>query len=160
MTWLNKENIAVIIENFLKETDQVLSKDQLIVLAKQIRKPMWQWHIYIGYLLVGLFCLRFILSLFGEMRIQNSLGNKLNAKEKFQKWSYVIFYFCVSISLVTGLLIELGPRNLKETFEEIHVLSIYYLMPFIIIHLTGLLIGEFTNQKGIISRIINGGKKD
>ncbi len=160
LTWLNKENIAIIIENFLSETDQVLSQDQLIVLAKQIRKPMWQWHIYIGYVLVGLFCLRFMLPLFGEMRIQNPLNKKLNTKEKFQKWIYILFYVCVVISLFTGLVIELGPKNLKEPFEEIHILSIYYLVAYIVIHLTGVLIAEFTDQKGIISKVISGENKD
>ena len=160
LTWLNKENIAVIIENFLSETDQVLSQDQLIVLAKQIRNPMWQWHIINGYVLVGLFCLRFMLPMFGEMRIQNPLNEKLNAKEKLQKWTYIIFYIGVVISLVTGLIIELGPKNLKEPFEKIHILSIYYLVPFVVIHLTGVLIAEFTDQKGIISRIISGENKD
>ena len=40
--------------------------------------------------------------------------------------------------------------------EDIHVLSIYYLVPFIIIHLTGVLWAEFTDQKGIVSRIVSG----
>jgi Ni,Fe-hydrogenase I cytochrome b subunit len=40
------------------------------------------------------------------------------------------------------------------------VLGIYYLIAFIGIHLTGVLIAEFTDQKGIISRIVSGSKKD
>ena len=60
------------------------------------------------------------------------------------------------ISIVTGLIIELGPKDLKKPMEEIHVLGIYYLIAFIAIHLGGVLIAEFTNDKGIISRIIRG----
>ena len=41
---------------------------------------------------------------------------------------------------------------------EIHELGVYYLVAFIIIHLAGVLIAEFTNQKGIISKIISGKK--
>ena len=160
LTWMNKDNMAGIIGNYLSETDQVLSQDQLIVLAKKIREPMWKWHIYIGYVLVGLFGLRFMLPLFGEMRVQNPMDKSLNTKEKFQKWIYIVFYLCVVISLVTGLIIELGPKNLKKPMEEIHILSIYYLVPFIVIHLTGVLIAEFTDQKGIMSRIISGKKED
>jgi cytochrome b561 len=159
LTWMNKDNMAGIIGSYLSENDQILSQDQLIVVAKLIREPMWQWHIYIGYVLVGLFGMRFMLPLFGEMRVQNPLDKKLNTKEKFQKWTYPIFYVGVVISLFTGLIIELGPKNLKEPIEEIHVLSIYYLVPFIVIHLTGVLIAEFTDQKGIISKIISGEKK-
>ncbi|CAM1334790.1 cytochrome b/b6 domain-containing protein [Tenacibaculum aestuariivivum] len=160
LTWMNKYNVATIIQNYLGGTDQVLSQEQLIDLAKKIRQPMWNWHIYIGYVLVGLFSIRFILPAFGHMKIQNPLDKTLSKKMKFQKWTYIIFYLCVIVSLVTGLIIELGPKEFKKPMEEIHVLSIYYLIVFIGIHLTGVLIAEFTDQKGIISRIVSGSKKD
>ncbi len=147
LTWMNKYNMATIIEDFLSCTDQTLSQDQLIVLAKQIRKPMWNWHIYIGYELVGLFSLRFILPAFGHMKIQNPLDKKLSGKVKFHNWMYIIFYICTVITLATGLIIELGPEELKKPMEEIHVLSIYYLITFIVIHLAGVVIAEFTDQK-------------
>lgn len=158
LTWMNKNNVAEIIWSYLSKTGQVLPQEQLIVLAKQIREPMWQWHIYIGYFLVGLFSLRFMLPMFGKMKIQNPLDKKSNTKEKFQKWTYLIFYICIIVSLVTGLIIELGPKSLKKPIEGIHILSIYYLVPFILIHFGGVLIAEFTDQKGIISRIISGKK--
>ena len=66
---------------------------------------------------------------------------------------------CVLVSLVTGLLIEHGQKELKKPLEEIHELSIYYLLAYIVIHFTGVLIAEFTNDKGIISKIISGTKK-
>ena len=159
LTWMNKNNVAAIIQDYLSGTDQALSQDQLIVLAKKIRQPMWNWHIYIGYVLTGLFSLRFILPLFGHMKFQNPFVKNLSIKEKFQKWSYLIFYLCVVISLVTGLIIEFGPKELKVPMEEIHVLGIYYLVGFIVIHLAGVFVAEFTNQKGIISRIVSGSKK-
>ena len=158
LTWMNKNNVAAIIQDYLRDTDQVLSQDQLIVLAKKIRQPMWNWHIYIGYVLTGLFSLRFILPLFGHMKFQNPMIKNLSVKEKLQKWTYLIFYLCVVISLVTGLIIEFGPKEFKKPMEEIHVLSIYYLVGFIIIHIAGVFVAEFTDQKGIISRIVSGSK--
>lgn len=119
---------------------------------------MWDWHIYIGYALVGLFSIRFILPAFGQMKIQNPFGKDLSTKMKFQKWTYILFYVCVIVSLTTGLMIEFGPKELKKSIEEIHVLGIYYLIAFIAIHLGGVLLAEFTDQKGIISRIISGSK--
>jgi len=157
---MNKHNVAAIIQDYLSSTDQVLAQEQLIVLAKKIRQPMWNWHIYIGYVLTGLFSLRFILPLFGQMKFQNPFVKNLTLKEKIQKWTYLIFYLCVVVSLATGLVIEFGSRNLKEPMEEIHVLSIYYLIGFIILHLGGVFIAEFTNQKGIVSRIVSGSKKE
>ncbi|MCM4166500.1 hypothetical protein KCTC52924_03434 [Arenibacter antarcticus] len=160
LTWMNKFNMAAIIQDYLSSTDQVLSQDQLIALSKKIRQPMWDWHIYIGYVLTGLFSLRFSLPLFGHMKFQNPFSKNQSIKERFQKWTYIVFYLCVVISLITGLIIEFGPKELKKPMEEIHILGIYYLIGFIIIHLSGVLIAEFTNQKGIISRIVSGSKKE
>lgn len=160
LTWMNKNNVAEIIQNYLNTTDQSLTQDQLIVLAKKIRQPMWDWHIYLGYVLTGLFITRFFLSFFGEMKFQNPLNKELILKEKFQNWIYLIFYVCVVISLSTGLLIKFGPKELKNPMEEIHVLSIYYLIAFIILHVGGVLWSEFTNQKGILSKIVSGNRKN
>lgn len=160
LTWMNKNNVAAIIQNYLSDNDQFLTQEQLISLAKKIRQPMWDWHIYLGYILTGLFSLRFILPIFGKMTFQNPFTKNLSLKEKFQKWIYIIFYLCVIISLITGLIIEFGPKEFKKAMEEIHVLSIYYLIGFIVLHLGGVFIAEFTDQKGIISRIVSGSKKE
>ena len=159
LTWLNKNNVAAIIQDYLSTTSQKLTQDEAIILAKKIRKPMWDWHIYLGYFLTGLFTIRFILPAFGQMKIQNPLDKSLSAKMKFQKWSYIIFYICVVVSLITGLIIVLGPKQYKDPMEDIHVLSIYYLIAFLVIHIGGVLVAEFTNEKGIVSRIISGAKK-
>jgi len=159
LTWMNKEHIANIIQGFLAATDKSLSREELIVLAKQIRKPMWNWHIYVGYILTGLFFIRLALPFFGKMKFSNPFNKQLSLKVKFQYWVYLIFYACVAISLITGMTIEFGPKNIKSFMEEIHVLSIYYLIPFLIIHAGGVLMAEFTTQPGIISSMVSGTKK-
>lgn len=97
--------------------------------------------------LVGLFSIRFLLAPTGFMKFQNPFVKGLSLKVKFQKWTYIVFYVCVAISLITGMIIVLGPKSLKNSMEEIHVLGIYYLLAFIIVHIAGVLIAEFTNQK-------------
>jgi len=158
LTWLNKNNVAEVINDYLLSLNIELSKEQLIVLAKKIRQPMWNWHIYIGYFLTAMFSFRFVMPLFNKLSFQNPFNKGLSIKEKFQKGTYLVFYVCVSISLVTGLIIELGPGTIKKTMESIHVLSLYYLIPFVILHFGGVLMAEFTVQKGIISDIISGKK--
>ncbi|MBA4153573.1 cytochrome b/b6 domain-containing protein [Flavobacterium sp.] len=158
LTWMNKNNVSAIIQNFLATTDLTLSEDQSILLAKQIRKPMWDWHIYLGYVLVGLYSIRLVLPFFGKMKFSNPFNKELSFKTKFQYALYLFFYTCVAISLITGLIIEFGPKNLKTPMEEIHVLSIYYLVAFIILHIGGVLYAEFTTSKGIISKIVSGNK--
>jgi cytochrome b len=60
--------------------------------------------------------------------------------------------------LITGLLISFGPKTIKHDVEELHEMSIYYLVAFLVLHLGGVLLAELTNQKGIVSRIISGAK--
>jgi cytochrome b561 len=157
---MNKNNVAEIIQNYLNTTDQSLTQDQLIALAKKIRQPMWDWHIYLGYVLTGLFIIRFLFPLFGEMKFQNPFKKELLLKEKFQNFVYLVFYGCAVASLATGLLIKFGPSAIKNFMEAIHVLSIYYLAAFIILHIGGVFWSEFTNQKGIISKIVGGNNND
>lgn len=158
-TWMNKYHVADIIQDYLGTTNQTLTYDEIKVLAKQIRKPMWIWHIYIGYFLVGLIVLRFILPVFGIVKFQNPFGKNISSKKKFQYGIYLAFYVLLAISLLTGLIIEFGPKTLKKPMEGIHVLSIYYLIAYLFIHFGGIIIAEFTNEQGIVSRMISGNIK-
>ena len=159
MNWMNKNNVADIIQNYLSNTEQVLSDDEAIVLAKQIRKPMWEWHVYIGYVLVGLYSLRLLLPFLGMMKFTNPFRSDIDIKARIQFLIYIIFYICVGISLFTGMMIVLGPKSLKSAMESVHILSIYYLVIYILLHFGGVLYAEFTNQPGLVSKIISGGKK-
>lgn len=159
LTWMNKNNVSEIIQDFLATTNVSLSEDETILLAKKIRKPMWDWHIYLGYALVGLYSIRMLLPFIGHMKFSNPFRKELSAKTKFQYTLYIIFYICVAISLITGLIIELGPKTLKKSMEAIHELSIYYLLGFIVLHIGGVLYAEFTTNKGIVSKIVSGGDK-
>lgn len=159
-TWMEKSHVAEIIQTYLTENNyETLPQDDAIVLAKKIRKPMWDWHIYLGYVLVGLYCIRLALPFFGEMKFTSPFQKDLDTKTKFQYWTYLIFYIFTGISLITGLIIEWGPKTYKKPMEEIHELSIYYLLAFIVIHFGGVLVAELGSQKGIISKIISGNEK-
>lgn len=165
MTWLNKNNVADIIQEFLQSVDLTISDDDAVKLAKKIRKPMWMWHIYIGYVLVGLFIIRSILPFFGIMKFHNPFTKNLTRKEKFRNWTYFLFYVFTIITLITGLALVIIPReeaykDLKHTMEALHKPSIYYIVAFVIIHLVGIFIAEFTDEKGIISKIISGNKNE
>ncbi|MDP2187200.1 MAG: cytochrome b/b6 domain-containing protein [Sphingobacteriaceae bacterium] len=156
LTWLEKNHVAAIIQDFLGEKGVALSQDDAILLAKKIRKPMWQWHIYLGYALTGLYSLRMLLPLFGKMPFSSPFNAQLDRQTKIQYSIYLIFYALVAVSLTTGLLIEFGPKSIKAPMEEIHELSIYYLVGYMILHIGGVLLADFTKSPGIISRIISG----
>jgi cytochrome b561 len=160
-TWMEKNHVAEIIQAFLADKGYpALPEDDAILLAKKIRKPMWDWHIYIGYVLTGLYCIRLAVPFFGEMKFSSPFKAGLDMKTKFQFWVYLVFYVCTAISLITGLIIEFGPKEYKKPMEEIHELSLYYLLGFMILHFGGILIAELTSDKGLVSRIISGSKKE
>jgi cytochrome b561 len=77
-------------------------------------------------------------------------------KQKIQGWSYIIFYSLLVISLITGFFIVNGPKEYKDLLETVHVQSIYYVVLFIIMHISGLVLSEFSNEKGIVSKMIHG----
>ena len=160
-TWMEKNHVAEIIQAFLADKGYpALPEDDAILLAKKIRKPMWDWHIYLGYVLTGLYCIRLAVPFFGEMKFSSPFKAGLDMKTKFQFWVYLVFYACTAVSLITGLIIEFGPKEYKKPMEEIHELSLYYLLGFMILHIGGILIAEVTSDKGLVSRIISGSKKE
>jgi cytochrome b561 len=141
----------------MQAKNQPITDEELKIFTRQIHYPlpMWDWHFYLGYVLTGLFAVRLILPVFGEMKFSNPYRKEIGFKERFQFIIYWVFYVGVAISLITGLMMKFGPRTLKPTMVAIHVLSLYYLVTYIIIHLIGVLIAEFTEQHGIISRTIS-----
>lgn len=155
MNWMEKTHVAAIMDTNLKALDVTLSQEQLIKIAKQIRKPMWDWHVYIGYVLIGLYSIRLALPFFGEMKFLNPFKGP-TLKKKIQYWAYILFYIGVGISLITGFFIENGPKDWKKPLESVHELALYYLLPFIFIHFIGLFLAERGPDKGIISRVIGG----
>lgn len=156
--WMNKYHMSAIIQDYMTSINQPLTEEQSIVLAKKIRKPMWEWHIYLGYALTGLYSLRMLLPLFGKLPFASPFQKPLDAKTRFQYGLYLVFYLLLAGSLITGLIIEFGPREWKKTTEEIHELSIYYLVGFMVLHIGGVLLAEFTSIPGIVSRVISGKK--
>lgn len=153
LTWLNKVNVSEILGSELTQRDVNLSAEDLTKIAKKIRKPMWDWHVYIGYVLIGLYAIRLLLPFFGQMKFKSPLREK-TMKRKFQQWSYVFFYVGLAATLATGFLIVNGPPTWKDTLEGIHELSLYYILAFIVIHFSGILIAEYGSEKGIISKMI------
>ena len=156
LKWMDNRYMSNVIEDKLQKNGLTMEKREIRRTAGAIQHNMWKWHVYLGYALTGIYALRFLLPIGGKMKLKNPFKSGLDAKRRFEAWVYSIFYACMGISLATGLWIELGPRKFHGQMEDIHVLSIYYLVAFILIHLGGVLRAEFTKEKGIISRMISG----
>lgn len=131
--------------------DIEITKDQAIKIAKQIRSPMFDWHLIVGYIAAGVYVLRLIYN-----STKKNLYSPKNTTEKFQLWVYRVFYIFLGFTLITGLLIRFGPDFLHDVAENIHKMTLYYLIPFLILHFTGLILAEIGSEKGIVSKMIGG----
>lgn len=154
--WLNRNNIAAILLNRLSELDVSISDMQASSIARAIRKPMWDWHIYIGYVITGLYAIRLVFFTIQSAVFKSPFSKDNTLKEKFKSWIYTVYYIFLGVTLITGLLIVLGPDSYRHTFELIHKLSLYWLLAFIVIHFGGFLLEELSTEKGIVSKMISG----
>jgi Ni,Fe-hydrogenase I cytochrome b subunit len=76
------------------------------------------------------------------------------------KYGYLIFYFFILIMALSGLglAFEENPffRSLREVFSTIHSVTQSLIYLFVVIHLTGVIRADLTDNKGMVSRMING----
>jgi cytochrome b561 len=156
MGWMNKGNMGTIIHDNLAEQNVAISSDDAMQIAKKVRRPMWNTHIIAGYVLIGLFVLRIILTWVQGMGFANPLKKGVSQYERFKSWVYIVFYLLLGTSLFTGIMLEFGPESIEHTMEDIHVLSLYYSIAFILLHTVGVLMADAGRERGIISKIISG----
>lgn len=156
MGWMNKGNMGTIIHENLSEQKVTITPDDAMLIAKKVRRPMWETHIIAGYVLIGLFVLRIILTWVQGIGFANPLKKGVSQYEKFKAWVYIVFYLLLGTSLFTGIMLEFGPESIEHTMEDIHVLSLYYSIAFILLHTIGVLLADVKKERGIISKIISG----
>lgn len=160
MTWLSRDSVSEIINNYNLSQKIDMSPEQAVVLAKRVRQPMWDWHIYLGYVLCGLIFIRFIAAMFGKIPFLNPFKGNITMNERFRAFVYLVFYISVIISLITGIILKFDVEILPMVdFKMIHKASIYYFIAFLVIHFLGVFLAELSSENGIISRMINGKSK-
>lgn len=147
LNWMNKDIMASILSRDLSALGIQITYDDAVKIAKDIRRPMWNTHIYAGYILTGLFVFKMILVLIKGASFDSPFCSGNSRRKKFQSWVYVFFYFFLGVSLATGLLIEMGPANWKAGLEAIHSLSLYYVIPFLALHFFGILFSKIRKER-------------
>jgi len=160
-TFLSWRTNSEILVNKLLEINVEITAEQAKVLAKAVRAGMWEWHIILGYALA--FLLIYRAYLFFTSKKQKRSFSSLTTHKKAVRASYYLIYTTLTFMAVTGLSIhfyqDLG--LLKDTahdIKEIHELIFNIILYFVPLHIAGIIIAENRDQKGIISRMVNGGK--
>lgn len=153
MYWMNKNNIVQTIQS----KTSAISNGQMTEIAKSIREPMWQWHEVFANIMVIAFVVRITYMLIKGIRFPNPFRNNHSIKERLQGFTYIYFYTFVFVSAVTGIFIEKQLfTEWKEGIETVHKWGIYWFPIFIILHIAGIVIMEFSTKKGITSKMIGG----
>lgn len=153
MYWMNKHKMVDIIAS----KTQALPKEEMTEIAKAIRAPMFEWHVIFAYVMVAAFLLRIIYMITKGIKFPNPFNTKLQVKERLQGSVYLLFYFFVFVSIFTGVSLKQGffPEY-KDPIETVHKLGLYYFPIFIFLHFVGIVIAEYTDKKGISSKMIGG----
>jgi Ni/Fe-hydrogenase 1 B-type cytochrome subunit len=156
-----------------------LSEQQARSLTRIISHRIWDWHIYIGLTLAAFWLLRVLLELRGPTsrrfgaRLQETLRryrlmpparDPQAGKKLFPMLTYLAFYLMLTVIVITGLGLTWADdydwlHKLEHTLKEIHNVTMYLIIAFFLVHLIGVLWMELTSDKGLVSRMISGGKE-
>jgi cytochrome b561 len=162
-TWMNGQEITTVIVSSLAENGITLSSQDARSIARKIGSPMFQWHFYAGYALVALLILRFIDLFVNGPKFNLPLSKEATANQRLRGGLYMLLYTALTLILIIGLFLKFGPRGddvreLRTILRTLHFYCGYGVGAFFVTHLAGVFIGENTTDKGIVSKMINGGK--
>ena len=160
----------------LQASGKEVSVPQARELAHIISERIWDWHIYFGWALVALWVLRLGLQFTGpsELRFSARLLAVLRryrlappaekgkaGKILFAKTTYALFYLFLTIMVATGLILIFHNDvalfdQLEHTAEEVHNVTMYLIIGFIVLHVAGVVWAERKEDHGLISRMVGG----
>jgi Ni,Fe-hydrogenase I cytochrome b subunit len=162
-TMFNAKTNSPLVQNELEKKGVIISLEQAKSVSKIFTHKLWDWHIYFGYVLIGLLLFRLFLEFFqhADEKIVNTIKNSKNyfkqrsgIHQKIKhfiivKYIYLHFYTIILFMAVSGLFIKFSEgdpdlKQLRSTVKDLHTIGMYFILAFIITHLCGLLI---FNQK-------------
>lgn len=177
-TFLSWRANAALIENKMQAAGATVTPELAKDIAISMRNPMWDWHIYLGFALGGLLLARILVGLFvvkkcpSAQAVQdfwNVRGVAGNERGKalhhaLVKTSYALFYLVTAFMVASGFALNFKndwglSREFADVIKEIHELTMWFFVVFVIGHLGGVVIAENRDDQGLVSDMIHGGKK-
>ncbi|MBU1217735.1 cytochrome b/b6 domain-containing protein [bacterium] len=157
-----RENAEILLQK-LAEIGVTVTLEQAKVLAKAIREPMWEWHIYLGYALAFLVIYRIVLYFQGAAKKEKFAT--LSLHKKGVESLYYILYASLFFMSITGLVMEFHElfgisKELSHDIKELHELVFNVILVFVPLHIAGVIIAENREDKGIISELLHCEKKE
>lgn len=153
-----------------------LTKEQGLNIAHLLSERMWEWHIAIGLALAAFWAYWLVLQLTAPAG--QGFGARLRAAARHYrlappaaraeaqhtllvKLSYLAFYLFISIMVLTGLALTWADdvawlHGIEHTMKEVHNITMYLLIAFVVGHILGVVWAELTKDQGLISRMVSG----
>jgi len=158
-TVMDKEQASVVIIDNLSISDINLSKEDAIDLAKELRRPLWKWHIWAGYLFAFLVLARYGLFLTASGKQNYTKCDELTLHQKLVSGIYLAVYAFATVLALSGLGIKFNQNlelseELVHTIKEVHEFAFYGILALILTHIAGVIIAENRGEKGIMSNIV------
>lgn len=162
-TFLSWRTNSEILMAKLSEFGIDVTAEQAKILAKAVRAGMWEWHIILGYALAFLLVYRIVLY-FTNGKNKESFSI-LSLHKKGVEILYYIFYITIFFMALSGLFLlfyeDLGfSKDLAHSVKDLHELVYNFTLYFVILHIGGVVFAELRDEKGLISNMISGERKD
>lgn len=170
-----KSNIPMVQEQIQRKGGFV-SPQQARAVAHEYSDKLWMLHKYTGYVLCFLLLSRMVIEagyskekrLSGKIKralaIQSQGLEQKNDRQHYLsvRWGYVIFYGLFLIMALTGLGLAYEDvpffRSNHKLIGNVHGFVQYLIYFYILTHIVGVIRADLTNNKGIVSSMINGGQ--
>lgn len=82
MGWMHKNNFGLILQTSLAKLNILITPEQASSIGKDLRRPMWQYHIWAGYVMIGLYVIRMVITYVQGISYKNPFLKSTTAKEK------------------------------------------------------------------------------
>lgn len=169
-----RDNIPVV-QRQVQSKGGAITDVQARAVAHEYSEKLWELHTFLGYGISLLLLFRIIIEFSASK--EDKLGRKIRRALTFQsttpkerydrrhyiwvKWGYVVFYVLILLMALTGLGMAFEDvasfRSVRPELKEIHEFLQYAIYLYILAHLVGVFRAEVTDNKGIVSSMINGG---
>lgn len=177
-TFLSWRTNAALIEAHVREAGGSISTEAAARIARALREPMWQWHYVLGFALVALLALRFVVA---PLARDPELGPLRSAWREVGRWRglptgargaathhllvrllYAVFYVALVFMAASGVALyfdeALGlSKELAGSIKEAHELAMWFFVLFTAAHVVGVVVAELRGERGIVSAMIHGG---
>lgn len=176
-TFLSWRSNAALIEAKSQAAGTAISADLAKQIAVNLRDNMWDWHIYLGFALGALLLMRILVGIFIVRKCPANYAlskiwslQQVAPEDKgkalhyaFVKTGYALFYLATLLMVVSGFLLNFAEplalaKNMTEFLKEAHELLMWFFVIFVAGHILGVVVAENSDDPGLVSDMIHGGK--